>query len=86
MHWKLIVKSDTRMSLYVVFSCHFNYLAAGIEMEDYLPKTQVLPDELERNRGVEVEGIRREMVIIVDTLDSMLDRRGFSKTVNSGAT
>lgn len=42
-------------------------MAASIEMEDHLPKIQVLPDKLERNRGVEVEGIHKEMVITVDT-------------------
>lgn len=49
------------------FLLPFHYMAASIEMEDHLPKIQVLPDKLERNRGVEVEGIHKEMVITVDT-------------------
>lgn len=51
--------------MYVVFSSHVQ-MGAGIEMEDCSPKVWVLPGQLERNRVVEVEGICKEIVKMVD--------------------
>ena len=45
----------------------FNYMAAGVETEDYLPKIEVSPGQLERNGTVEVEGICKGVVLIIDT-------------------
>lgn len=62
---KLVMKGDTRVSMYVVFSSHVQ-MGAGTEMEDCSLKVWVLPGQLERNRGVEVEGICKAIVKMVD--------------------
>lgn len=51
--------------MYVVFSSHVQ-IGAGIEMEDCSPKVWVLSGQLERNRVVEIEGICKEIVKMVD--------------------